>query len=305
MAIDPKRFVKTKPLHIGVCGGAGQTRSLVQMLQNIREMGAIPHLMIDHGKYGSNDHVLEDAKHDMAKIDAVIIMGNNADLDPSSYGQTQHPATVSETQESGGRDRRCYEEAVITAAKDTKMPVLAICGGMQRVNIMQGGTLHQHIPDLLNGSRHHEQPGNGKDAQLTGESPLVTNGHYAIDPASKIGHRLVEHRLRDVCAHHQAIDQLGGGLRVSISHAEDNYIGRDGTKRSLIEGIETDPHGPLADWPMIGFQFHPEFNRSPVGHAALGWLAEEATKYHANHPSPHARASLAPNAVMASSIVTR
>lgn len=296
MAITPQNFVKSKKLHIGICGGQDQSQSLRQMRDNIRAMGAIPHTMIDHGTYSCSDHIMNDAKQDMSMMDAVIIMGNNADLDPASYGQLAHPATFSETVEAGGRDRRCYEEAVIKEAMATKMPLLAICGGMQRVNVVQGGSLHQHIPDLLGGSRHHEQITQREEAQLEDEQTLSINGDYRVEVGSAIGQRLTQHELRDVCAHHQSVDRLGEGLRMSVAHAFDRVPGADGNPVPLIEGIETDPDGPLAGWPMMGFQFHPEFNRSPVGAAALDWLAEQAVRYQSHHPTPHARASFVPPA---------
>lgn len=278
MAIDPTRFVKTKPLHIGVCGGAGQSQSLVQMMHNIRNMGAIPHLMIDHGGYSCLDSIGEDVQQDLAKVDAVVIMGNDADLDPASYGQEALKTTVVETSLPGGKDRQYYETALIAAVKERKMPLLAICGGMQRVNVVQGGSLHQHLPDLLSGSTHREQPchGGGAEGQkLVSDAPLIANGEYTVDPESVIGQRLNVHEVSEVCAHHQAIDRLGTGLRPSITGTHERYQGEDGQERRIIDGVEVDPNGPLAGWPMIGFQFHPE-----------------AAKYHAQHPTPHARSSM-------------
>lgn len=297
MSLDPTRFVKTKPLHIGVCGGAGQSQSLVQMLHHIRASGAVPHLMIDHGNYSCSDAINRDVQQDLSMVDAVVIMGNNADLDPASYGQTPHPATIVETTQPGGQDRQCYETALIEGAKQRNMPVLAICGGMQRVNVLLGGSLHQHVPDLFGGSTHREQPchGGGDEGQtLVSDAPLITNGSFHIDPDSKIGRRMDVHEVQEVCAHHQAIDRLGTGLRPTITGAgpRDRYRDADGKERSLIDGIESDPEGPLAGWPMIGFQFHPEFERSPVLKASMGWLHEEAAKYHATHPTPHARTSM-------------
>lgn len=295
MSSDPARFAKLKPLHIGVCGGAGQSQSLVQMMHNIRAMGAIPHLMIDHGRYTCLDAIAGDVKQDLAGIDAVIIMGNNADLDPASYGQAPHPETVIETSLPGGKDRECYETALIRGAKELNMPLLAICGGMQRLNVLQGGSLHQHVPDLFNGSTHREQPchGGGAEGQkLVSDAPLVTNGTFTVDPQSVIGQRLDVHEVREVCAHHQAIDRLGVGLRPSIRGTNERYRGENGQERQLVDGIEVDPNGPLAGWPVLGFQFHPEFNRGPVGKAAMGWLGEMAAKYQAQHPTPHARASM-------------
>lgn len=295
MTLDPTQFLRPKKLHIGVCGGAGQTQSLVQMMHNIRAMGAIPHLMIDHGTYSCLDSITGDVQQDLAKVDAVVIMGNDWDLDPASYGQEALPTTNVETEHPGGRERQCYEAALIEGAKERNMPLLAICGGMQRVNVAQGGNLHQHLPDLLNGSTHREQPchgGGSEGQQLVSDAPLLTNGEHTIDPDSVIGRRMDAHEAKEICAHHQAIDRLGMGLRVSVTGTHERYRDEDGQERRIIDGIETDPNGPLAGWPMIGFQFHPEFNRGPVGKAAIGWLGEEAAKYHAQHPTPHARTSM-------------
>ena len=79
----------------------------------------------------------------IAALDGLILTGGG-DVDPAAYGEEPDP-------EVGGvdRDRDASERALLAAALDADLPVLAICRGCQVLNVSLGGTLHQHLPDLV------------------------------------------------------------------------------------------------------------------------------------------------------------
>lgn len=159
----------------------------------------------------------------IASLDGLIVAGG-ADVDPALYGQEAHPATGAPR-----ADRDTWEMALLQAASDADLPYLGICRGAQMMNVARGGTLHQHVPDLV----HHPeyQPGEG------------IFGSVDVQVAS--GTRLagvVGQELAVPVYHHQSIDQLGAGLRVSASTAE-----------GVIEAVE-DPNSYYA----VGVQWHPE-----------------------------------------------
>ena len=117
------------------------------------------------------------------------------------------------------------------------MPLLAICRGMQVLNVCRGGTLHQHVPDLVGHERHDGPPGDfgrhqvrvGADSMLAGIVPEP--GCFDVPTY-----------------HHQAVDLLGDGL-LAVAWAEDG----------LIEAVEAGPSelGGLSGF-VLGVQWHPE-----------------------------------------------
>ncbi|RTL68529.1 MAG: gamma-glutamyl-gamma-aminobutyrate hydrolase family protein [Pseudonocardiaceae bacterium] len=157
------------------------------------------------------------------RIDALILTGGS-DLDPARYGAVPHPKTQAARQ---GRD--ATELAAVRAAIDRGIPVLGVCRGAQVLNVALGGTLHQHVPELVGSTAHGAAP------------PEFAAVDVDLDPGSLAGRLLGEHaRVR--CLHHQSIDRLGDELRVTAR-------ARDG----VVEAVELDGH-PFA----VGVQWHPE-----------------------------------------------
>jgi putative glutamine amidotransferase len=179
----------------------------------------------------------------LAMLDGIVFSGG-ADVDPARYGAQAHPETDSpQTRRDAG------ELALLRAALERDMPVLAICRGFQLLNVARGGDLVQHLP---------EQVGNDVHKQVPGE--------FAIHPVEvKEGTRLaaiVGARSDVTSHHHQALGRLGDGL-VETAWAA------DGT----LEGVE-DPTMRFA----VGVQWHPEAGE----HAALfEALVEQARDYRA------------------------
>jgi putative glutamine amidotransferase len=161
-------------------------------------------------------------------LDGLIITGGR-DVDPAAYGHGAHPAT-----DQPARERDAWEFALLRGALARNMPVLGICRGAQVLNVALGGTLHQHLPDLIGHNRH--QAGNA----------VFTTSAVRTVPGTRTA-ALIGESSDAQCYHHQAIAELGRGLIVS---AQD---GADG----VIEAVELDPAQYPDSW-VVAVQWHPE-----------------------------------------------
>ncbi|WP_406196710.1 gamma-glutamyl-gamma-aminobutyrate hydrolase family protein [Kitasatospora sp. NBC_01560] len=164
----------------------------------------------------------ERAPEVLARLDALVIVGG-PDIDPAYYGQPRHPRT-----EVDSPERDVWESALIRAALAAGIPLLGICRGMQVLNVVCGGSLVQHLPDVVGRDVHGGTPGKYGEHEVR---PV---------PGTLLGGLLPESELTVPTFHHQAVDRLGEGLRVS-AHAP------DGT----VEAVE----GPGF---TLGVQWHPE-----------------------------------------------
>ena len=156
-------------------------------------------------------------------LDGVLFSGGS-DIDPSEYGQDAHPET------NGTRpDRDRGELALLRAALERDMPVLAVCRGSQVLNVARGGDLVQHLPEVVGDEKHKHTPGVFADHEVD-----VKEGTRL---ASLLGERapVKSH-------HHQGFGDVGDGL-VGAAWAE------DGT----LEALE-DPSKRFA----VGVLWHPE-----------------------------------------------
>lgn len=169
-----------------------------------------------------------DAGAYLDRIDGLVVTGGAFDVDPALFGVKVRHASVST------KDRRtAFELAAARAACERDMPVLGICGGQQLLNVALGGTLIQHIPDMVDGALAHEQP-----------NPRDEPGHTVdIVPGTSLHRITASNRLAVNSAHHQAVAAPAPGAVV-------NATAPDG----VIEGIEM----PASRF-CIGVQWHPEF----------------------------------------------
>jgi putative glutamine amidotransferase len=182
-----------------------------------------------------DDVVAESPDELLDKLDGLILAGGS-DIDPGSYGAQPHPETRGTWPE---RDR--FELGMGTRALERDMPVLGICRGMQMLNVIQGGTLNQHLGLEL----HRHTPG------------AFTDHAVRIEPGS-LAERVVGGEHTDVkSAHHQGLDELGEGV-VATGYADDG----------IVEAIELPERGFA-----VGVLWHPEEDeRSRV----IGSLVDEA-----------------------------
>lgn len=165
----------------------------------------------------------------LSRFDGMVLMGG-ADLDPASYGAEPHPSVY-----GVHPDQDRFEMHMVRAAIEVGLPTLAICRGIQLVNVTLGGSLVPHLPDV---------PGHVEHAP-----PKFPAGQgYVLHPVELDPRSLVATAMRATCIdgasfHHQGIDRLGEGLRV---------VGR--SPDGLIEALELDGSGM---W-LLGVQWHPE-----------------------------------------------
>jgi len=185
-------------------------------------------------------------------IDALdgLIFSGGADLDPAAYGADAHPATdVPQSKRDAG------ELALLRAALDRDLPTLAICRGSQLLNVVRGGDLVQHLPDVVGDEKHKDTPG------------TFSEHGVRVDPGSRLG-RLVGDHAPVKSHHHQGFGRVGEGL-VETAWAD------DGT----LEGIE-DPTRRFT----LGVLWHPEAGEDA---ALFEALVEEARAYRAaREPAP-------------------
>lgn len=156
-------------------------------------------------------------------IDALVLSGG-ADVDPSRYRAAPHPKLGTVEPE-----RDAFEFALATEAERRGLPVLAICRGLQLVNVALGGTLWQ---DLTSERGAHPQSGARTDRVHD----------VRLDAGSWLAETLGTEALRVNSFHHQAIRDLAPGL-AATAHAPDG----------VIEGIES-----TGTWWLLGVQWHPE-----------------------------------------------
>lgn len=182
-----------------------------------------------------DDVVAESPDELLDMIDGLILAGGS-DIDPTAYGAKPDPETRGTHPE---RDR--FEIGLGTRALERDMPVLGICRGMEMLNVIQGGTLTQHLGSEL----HRHTPGAFTD-------------HGVRLEAGSLAARVVGDEHTEVkSAHHQGLDELGEGV-VASGYADDG----------LVEAIEL-PDREFA----VGVLWHPEEDeRSRV----VGALVEEA-----------------------------
>lgn len=159
-------------------------------------------------------------------VDAVILTGGAGDLDPALYGQEPHPQTGPVQQE-----RDAYELALARAAVERDAPTLGICRGMQILNVAYGGSVEQHLPDVVGHEAHRPTPG------------TFANHEVRLVPGS-LAARTAGSELAAVKSHHhQGIRDVGEGLSVTGRATEDD----------TVEAIE-DPAHPF----VLGVLWHPE-----------------------------------------------
>ncbi len=177
----------------------------------------------------------------VSRSDAVLVLGG-ADIDPALYGEQPHPLTV-----VGSRADDAYEIEAIRAAVDARTPVLAICRGLQLVNVAFGGTLLQ---DLGPDSAHHGPP----------DDLMVDTAIRPVE-GTRFAGILGTEPLTVRTGNHQAIDRVADGLEVS-ARAEDG----------VVEAVEHDQA-----W-LVGVQFHPEDADADPAHLAalVGALVDAA-----------------------------
>jgi putative glutamine amidotransferase len=184
----------------------------------------------------------EIARRVLQGLDGLIIAGGK-DLNPARYGQAPHPAT-----DEPRLDRDAWEEELIHQAINADVPFLGICRGAQLLNVALGGSLHQHLPDILGATTY--QAGAG----VFNRVPIKIEAGSRID--AMLGGQIEP--LVVPVYHHQSIDRLAEGLVISA-----------GSEGGVIQAVEL----PTVTF-GIAVQWHPE--QSPEDIRLFEGLVEAA-----------------------------
>jgi putative glutamine amidotransferase len=196
-------------------GGYGVPENYIEA---VRRAGGRPAMLLP-GDQTPIEAVLE-------AFDALLLVGGG-DIEPSRYGQEQHPEIYGLEP-----DRDVFEIALLRNADRKRIPTLAICRGMQVMNVAFGGTLIQHLPDHPEYLEHGTP--SGRD---------LARHDVKLAPGSRIAEAAGAEVLSCSTHHHQGVDGVGDGLSAT-GWSEDG----------LIEALERE-----GGW-MIGVQWHPEDN---------------------------------------------
>ena len=167
----------------------------------------------------------EDPGEVLDLVDALILTGGAGDINPALYGQERHPETGPIQDE-----RDAYEIALVRGALEREMPILGICRGMQIINVVYGGGIEQHLPDVLGHDEHRHTPGTYSDHDVR------------LEPGSLAARVAGEERSQVKSHHHQGVREVGSGLAVT-GWADDD----------TVEALE-DPSCPF----VLGVLWHPE-----------------------------------------------
>ena len=177
----------------------------------------------------------------VARLDGLVLSGG-ADVDPALYGEDAS-ADLGEIEP----ERDEWESALYRAARERRIPVLAICRGFQMVNVLHGGTLVQHVT-LRDGEGHPQWDVDGRRPTHGLSVVAGTRTASVVGELSRVN-----------SLHHQTVARVGDGLVVS-AYADDG----------VVEGLET------PDGAVLAVQWHPELLAKPD--PVFGWLVDEARR---------------------------
>jgi putative glutamine amidotransferase len=195
---------------IGICAAVERVRrdpwdEVVTMVQRtypaaVQRAGALALIL------PPDDAVVESPDLLLDRVDGLLLAGG-ADVDPASYGAVPHPETGVVWPE---RDR--FEIALVRRAIERGIPVLGACRGMQILNVALGGTLHQHLPEVIYTDRHRHTPGVFGDHEVR------------LEPGSLAARAMGSEHSLVKSHHHQGIAELGEGLVATGWSPEDRLI---------------------------------------------------------------------------------
>ncbi|MDA8263426.1 MAG: gamma-glutamyl-gamma-aminobutyrate hydrolase family protein [Actinomycetota bacterium] len=215
-------------LHMGYPGAIIQLGGIPMMYVSVT---ATPTLSL-----GSDLSLDSLVKEFVSEVDALLVSGG-WDVEPSRYGQEPQPEL-----EDTEPVRDIFESAMIEEARRQGKKVLAICRGVQILNVTMGGTLHQDL--VTAGFDQHQRP----------DREYQTSHSVIFEPGSVLA-ELMDGATEVNTLHHQGIDCLGEGLR-AVAYSPDG----------VIEAVEGDG--------ILGIQWHPErlYQSDPRHLAGFRWL---------------------------------
>lgn len=169
-----------------------------------------------------------------ADIDAMLdildglVLSGGGDINPRVWG-----GTLTDTICDVSDERDTFEVSLVRKAADRKLPTLAICRGMQVVNVAFGGTLIADIPAAV-----------GTEHMVSGDAVLESFQAVQLEQGCRVAEITGTTSLAVNSIHHQAVHIPGDGFRI-VGHADDG----------IVEAIEHEDAG----WPLVAVQWHPEY----------------------------------------------
>jgi putative glutamine amidotransferase len=208
-------------------------------VDKVRQAGGLPVLLPP----------ADDGATVLSRLDGLILSGGS-DIDPARYGAAPDPAAGPFYAERDSAELDLCRQALATG-----LPLLGICRGLQVINVTLGGTLHQHLPDVV-----------GTDCHSPEQSAYGSH-KVSVAPATQLAAILGRSEAAVPTHHHQAIDRLGADL-VATAWTDDD----------VIEAVEFDRNVPVKDAGpfMIAVQWHPEAGEDLSLFTALVAAAREA-----------------------------
>jgi putative glutamine amidotransferase len=180
-------------------------------------------------------------------VDGVLVTGAAGDVDPARYGAERNPHT-----HPVAPVRDDFEFALVHAAEARDVPLLGICRGMEVLNVAHGGTLEQHLPDVLGTDAHARTPGE------------FVRHAVRLEPGSLAARAVGAERAEVRGFHHQGVRDVGEGLRPTAwSELADG----------IVEGVER-PDRAFA----LGVLWHPEEDETSRVIGALVEAARSSSK---------------------------
>ncbi|HZX01626.1 gamma-glutamyl-gamma-aminobutyrate hydrolase family protein [Kribbella sp.] len=194
-----------------------------------REAALVPRVYLDAvAAAGGTPLLLPPVATDPSVLDLLdgLVIAGGCDVDPGQYGAVPHPETVDTRP---GRD--LHEAVLIREALDRELPLLAVCRGLQVLNVALGGTLHQHLPEVVAHNGHRPGPA------------VFGRVDVKVEPGTLTA-RILGEQATGSCYHHQALDVVAPSLTVT-ARADDGTV-----EAAEVEGKEF----------ALGVQWHPEEN---------------------------------------------
>lgn len=186
--------------------------------QAVLDAGGLP-LVLPYGEDGAVAEYLD-------AIDGLVVTGGAFDIDPEEYG-ARASARLGPLKPARTR----FERALLEGALERGLPVLGVCGGMQLLSVVRGGSLVQDIATELPGALPHEQP----------DDPRSPSDEVEFEPGSRLAAICGADRIAVNSTHHQAVRDPGAGMRVTARSPD-----------GVVEAIEG------TNGFVIGVQWHPE-----------------------------------------------
>lgn len=212
----------------------------VEYVDAVRRAGGVP-VMLPPGEPHLSDL--------LARLDGIVFSGG-LDVDPRLYrGQDDHETLSRIDYERDGTEIDLIRELIAL-----QLPMLFICRGIQILNVVLGGSLWEHVPDIVGDEILHRLP-----------DKASTPHRVSVTPDSRLARIMGQTDVSTASWHHQAVRELAGGLNI-IARAPDG----------IVEAIE------LVDRPeLVAVQWHPELTaeNDPNQQRLFDWLVNAARKY--------------------------